>query len=68
MKEDVKISKIPPFGLRLPPRLRIAIEVSAKSNNRSMNSEILLQLERIYKKEMGNDQRFVDKSLEKTIS
>lgn len=35
---------VPPFGLRMQPDVRDRIEAEAKSNNRSMNAEILARL------------------------
>jgi hypothetical protein len=37
--------EINPFGLRMPPELRKRIERSAKSNRRSVNSELVLRLQ-----------------------
>ena len=39
---------INPFGLRMPPELREAAEKSAGENGRSLNSEIVFQLRRLY--------------------
>ena len=39
---------IPPFGLRMRPELKGAVSASAKSNQRSMNAEIVFQLEAAY--------------------
>jgi plasmid stability protein len=37
---------IPPFGLRLPEDLKTWLEVRARENRRSMNSEITFLLDR----------------------
>jgi hypothetical protein len=42
------ISAITPYGLRLPAPLKRAVKKAAKGNGRSMNSEIIYQLERVY--------------------
>ncbi|WP_080692034.1 Arc family DNA-binding protein [Brucella anthropi] len=39
---------IAPFGLRIRPELKQQIAVSASQNGRSMNAEIIFQLERVY--------------------
>lgn len=39
---------INPFGLRMPPQLRASAERSAEQNGRSLNSEIVFQLQRVY--------------------
>ena len=36
-----------PFGLRMPPELKEKIEIMAKKNRRSLNSEIVVLLESI---------------------
>ena len=38
---------IVPFGLRMPPELKEKIEIMAKKNRRSLNSEIVVLLESI---------------------
>ena len=38
---------IVPFGLRMPPELKEQIEIMAKKNRRSLNSEIIVLLESI---------------------
>jgi hypothetical protein len=46
MSESEK--RIPPFGLRLPPDLKEKVQAAAKANNRSMNAEIAVRLERTF--------------------
>ena len=36
---------IAPFGVRMPPELKTALQAQAKENNRSLNSEIVYQLQ-----------------------
>lgn len=43
-----RIAYQPPFGLRMLPELKTAVAAAAKSNKRSMNAEIIYQLERVY--------------------
>lgn len=38
-------TRIAPYGLRMPPDLKERVEAAAKSNNRSMNAEIVATLE-----------------------
>lgn len=38
----------PPFGLRMPTELKAVVAAAAKSNDRSMNAEIVHQLKRAY--------------------
>ncbi|WP_053081776.1 Arc family DNA-binding protein [Methylobacterium aquaticum] len=45
------------FLLRLPDGMRERIAVIAKKNMRSMNSEIIFQLEQIIRSELGDDLR-----------
>lgn len=39
---------IAPFGLRIYTDLKEQIAISARKNGRSMNAEIIYQLERVY--------------------
>lgn len=39
---------IAPFGVRMPPDLKERVATAAKSNNRSMNAEIVATLEKAY--------------------
>ncbi len=43
--DGMRIANIAPFGLRLRPELKGRIEAAARSNGRSMNSEIAARLE-----------------------
>lgn len=43
-----RMSDIGPFGLRMPASVHRAVKRAAKQNRRSMNSEIVSILERIY--------------------
>lgn len=36
--------EIAPFGLRMPPELRARIDAAAKSNGRSVNTEVIARL------------------------
>lgn len=45
---SARTSYQPPFGLRMPPELKALVAVAAKSNDRSMNAEIVHQLKRAY--------------------
>lgn len=49
------MSKIPDFRIRIPPELKENIRESAEKNNRSMNAEIILRLERSFAQEQGNE-------------
>ncbi|WP_084332699.1 Arc family DNA-binding protein [Marinobacterium jannaschii] len=40
--------QIPPFGVRMQPDLKRKVEESAHRNGRSMNSEIVYQLTKLY--------------------
>lgn len=46
---------INPFGLRLPPEVRQAVERAAAANRRSMNAEIVARLEESFAREAGAD-------------
>lgn len=39
-----KIREINPFGLRLPPELKQALEREAKANHRSLNAEVVSRI------------------------
>jgi len=39
-RKNIQMSAIAPFGIRIPPDLKDKLEVAARTNNRSMNSEI----------------------------
>ena len=39
------IRKITPFGLRMPPELRRTVEARAEAGHRSLNSQVLWELE-----------------------
>jgi hypothetical protein len=41
---ESKIGAIPPFALRMQPALRTRVEVAARANRRSVNSEIVARL------------------------
>lgn len=43
-----KVSNIAPFGLRLQPELKIALESAAATNERSLNAEIASRLEQSF--------------------
>lgn len=45
LKTRPSTAKIPPFGLRLQPALKAALEKAAKQNGRSLNAEITARLE-----------------------
>lgn len=46
MNEERKpMANIPPFGLRMQPDLKAKVEDAARSNNRSLNAEIIARLE-----------------------
>lgn len=42
------VRDIAPFGVRMPPDLKERVQTAAKSNNRSMNAEIVATLEEKY--------------------
>ncbi len=42
------IKDIKPFGLRMPPKLKQAVEIAAKKNKRSLNAEIVARLEKSF--------------------
>lgn len=44
MEEKIQIGSITPFGLRMPPELKLETEHPAISNKRSLNSEIISRL------------------------
>jgi hypothetical protein len=43
--ETEKVGNVPPFGLRMLPRLKQRVEWAAAANNRSLNAEIVTRLE-----------------------
>lgn len=46
MVDETKyLTRIAPFGVRMPPSLKARVEAAAKANNRSMNMEIVAVLE-----------------------
>ncbi len=47
--EAVRVSSIPPFGLRMLPELRERIASAAQENGRSLNGEIVSRLEASFK-------------------
>lgn len=42
---------IPPFGIRMEPKLKNCLLESARANRRSLNGEIVLRLEKSIEKE-----------------
>ncbi len=48
---DTKIASIPPFGLRMQSGLKRRLEEAAKTNGRSLNSEIVARLEQSFREE-----------------
>lgn len=42
---------IPPFGIRMEPKLKNCLWESARANRRSLNGEIVLRLEKSIEKE-----------------
>lgn len=49
MADETKYpTRIPPYGLRMPPDLKQRVEASAKANGRSLNAEIVTALEYQY--------------------
>lgn len=42
---NVRVGKIPPFGLRLAPELKAWVEEQAKKDRRSVNSWLTLLIE-----------------------
>lgn len=48
-ESDEKVANITPFGLRLQPALKSAVERAAKASGRSLNSEIAARLERTFR-------------------
>jgi hypothetical protein len=59
----MKIADIAPFGLRMRPELKRRMEEAAKTNNRSLNSEIIARLEQSFQE--NHEERL--KALEKTV-
>jgi hypothetical protein len=45
---DSSPKQLPPYGLRIPPDLKEAIQKAAKTNNRSMHAEIIARLEKSF--------------------
>jgi hypothetical protein len=48
MRETIPMRSISPLPLRLPEGVREKIKASALANRRSMNSEIVVALEKLY--------------------
>lgn len=44
----MKISHIPPFGVRMPPDLKEKIEMASKKSGRSMNAEVVYRLQQSF--------------------
>lgn len=42
----MKVSHIPPFGVRMPQELKVKIEEAAKRSGRSINAEIVYRLQK----------------------
>lgn len=52
--EDLRISSVPPFGLRMLPDLREKISFAAEQNGRSLNAEIVARLEDSFEASPGD--------------
>jgi hypothetical protein len=50
---DAPMAKITPYGLRLPPDLKERLDISARANGRSLNSEIIERLQRSFADDFG---------------
>lgn len=59
---------VAPIGVRMPDSLRDRIKVAAASNHRSMNSEIVFQLERAYAQKGAAGAEFGDQTPAATIN
>ena len=55
-QERKPMANITPFGLRMQPDLKAAVEQSARENNRSLNAEIVARLEW----SLGDTERFTE--------
>ena len=44
----MKVSHIPPFGVRMPPDLKEKIDMASKQTGRSMNAEIVYRLQKSF--------------------
>ena len=44
----MKVSHIPPFGVRMPPDLKEKIDMASKKSGRSMNAEIVYRLQQSF--------------------
>ena len=44
----MKVSHIPPFGVRMPPDLKEKIDMASKQSGRSMNAEIVYRLQKSF--------------------
>ena len=44
----MKVSHIPPFGVRMPPDLKEKIDMASKQSGRSMNAEIVYRLQQSF--------------------
>jgi hypothetical protein len=53
--DTARIADIPPFGLRLPRRLKERVEASAQANSRSLNAEITVRLEQSFGEAVGSE-------------
>lgn len=50
----MKVSHIPPFGVRMPQELKVKIEEAAKKAGRSINAEIVYRLQKSIEDEQQN--------------
>jgi hypothetical protein len=53
--DTARIADIPPFGLRLPRRLKEMVDAAARANSRSMNAEITARLEQSFVEVVGSE-------------
>lgn len=53
--EKIPVANITPFGLRMQPDLKAKVEEAARTNNRSLNSEIVARLEYSFQPEFMKD-------------
>ncbi|MGU5658673.1 Arc family DNA-binding protein [Aeromonas veronii] len=53
----MKVSNIAPFGVRMPPELKKRLEESAKTHNRSLNSEVVFWLQKAMDEEAGKSKQ-----------
>lgn len=56
MKTDEPMRNINPFGLRMQPSLKEALEHSAQLNKRSLNAEITARLESTFELDLAMDE------------